>query len=107
MNENRKKVIRCDALFHLIKIKNFTKKHLFRLVFIDENGVEVVTNALGLEISSVRIKDKAAREIVYIRHNFTSGIHILYRSGCTLEKHQGGEWVIKNEIILSWVELVI
>ena len=30
----------------------------------------------------------------------------LFRSGCTLEKlNENGEWIIKNEIILSWLEI--
>ena len=54
----------------------------------------------------IRLDDKAGREIVYIRYNFMTGIHVLFRSGCTLEKHnENGEWIIKNEIILSWLEI--
>ena len=35
-----------------------------------------------------------------------TGIHVLFRSGCTLEKlNENGEWIIKNEIILSWLEI--
>ena len=35
----------------------------------------------------IRLDNKAGREIVYIRYNFMTGIHVLFRrSGCTLEK---------------------
>ena len=106
MTKNREKIMRCEALFHLIKVKTFTKEHLIRVVYIDETGVETSTNALDLKFSSIRPDDKTGREIVYIRYNFMTGIHVLFRSGCTLEKlNENGEWIIKNEIILSWLEI--
>ena len=98
--------MRCEALFHLIKVKTFTKEHLIRVVYVDETGDETSTNALDLKFSSIRLDDKTGREIVYIRYNFMTGIHVLFRSGCTLEKlNENGEWIIKNEIILSWIEI--
>ena len=98
--------MRCEALFHLIKVKTFTKEHLIRVVYIDGTGVKASTNALDLKFSSIRPDDKTGREIVYIRYNFMTGIHVLFRSGCTLEKlNENGEWIIKNEIILSWLEI--
>ena len=106
MSKNQEKIMRCEALFHLIKVKTFTKQHLIRVVYINETGVEVSTNALDLKFSSIRLDDKAGREIVYIRYNFMTGIHVLFRSGCTLERHNAnGECHIKNEIILSWIEI--
>ena len=46
----------------------------------------------------IRLDDKAGREIVYIRYNFMTGIHVLFRSGCTLEKHnENGEWITKTK----------
>ena len=47
----------------------------------------------------IRPDDKAGLEIVYIRYNFMTGIHVLFRrSGCTLEKHnEKGEWITKTK----------
>ena len=73
------------SLISLDKSKTFTKEHLIRVVYIDETGVETSTNALDLKFSSIRPDDKTGREIVYIRYNFMTGIHVLFRSGCTLE----------------------
>ena len=99
--------MRCEALFHFIKVKTFTKQHLIRVVYVDETGVEVSTNALHLKFSSIRLDDDTGkREIVYVRHDFMTGIHILYRSGCILEKHaENNDWLIKKEIVLSWIEI--
>ena len=59
MSKNQEKIMRCEALFHLIKVKTFTKQHLIRVVYINETGVEVSTNALDLKFSSIRLDDKA------------------------------------------------
>ena len=108
MSKSQRKIMRCEALFHFIKVKTFTKQHLIRVVYVDETGVEVSTNALHLKFSSIRLNDDNTekREIVYIRHDFMTGIHILYRSGCILEKHaENNDWLIKKEIVLSWIEI--
>ena len=80
--------------------------HLIRVISIDDaTGDEISTNALKLTFSSIRSIDKGRCEIVYTRYNFLSGFHILYRSHCALEKHKNiGDWSIKNEIVLSWIE---
>ena len=75
MSKSQRKIMRCEALFHFMKVKTFTKKHLIRVVYVDETGVEVSTNALHLKFSSIRLDDDTEkREIVYIRHDFMTGI---------------------------------
>lgn len=106
MSNNSRKIMRCEVLFHLIKIRSFTRNHLIRIVYIDSTGVEICTNALNLKFSSIRSKEEGSQELVFMRYDFVEGKHILYRSRCFLEKHnRSDEWLIKSEIVLSWIEV--
>ena len=53
-----KNTMRCDAVFHLLKVKTFTKQHLIRIVYRNENGFAIFTNALLLKYASVRSDHK-------------------------------------------------
>ena len=78
--QNKKKIMRCDALFHLMKTKAFTKQNIIRIVYQDDkNGDEVYTNALRLKFGTVRSDNETKSEIVYIRLD-NAGHHILNRS---------------------------
>ena len=45
--------MRFDAVYHLLKIRKATKKHLIRVVYFDDQSKELVsTNALRLQFSS-------------------------------------------------------
>ena len=102
-----KRVMGCDALFRLMKIKTFTRRNIFRVFYLDENGVLVSTNALRLEFGTIRLEDRETEsEIVYFHFDAVGGRHILYRSACRLEKDEGrGEWKITHERNLSRVEI--
>lgn len=104
--DNLRKIMRCEVLFHLIKIRSFTKNHLIRLVYIDSSGVKICTNALNLKFSSIRTNEEESQELVFMRYDFNEGNHTLYRSRCFLERHdKNDEWVIKSEYILSYIEV--
>ena len=105
-NYNEKKVMRCDALFHLMKIRTFTKQNILRVNYSDENGILVSTNALRLKFGTIRLNDETESEIVYFHFDVVANHHILYRSVCCLEKDDDhGEWKIKHEKVLSRVEI--
>ena len=105
-NYNEKKVMRCDALFHLMKIRTFTKQNILRINYSDENGILVSTNALRLKFGTIRLDDATESEIVYFHFDVVANHHILYRSVCCLEKDDDhGEWKIKHEKVLSRVEI--
>ena len=105
-NYNEKKVMRCEALFHLMKIRTFTKQNILRINYSDENGILVSTNALRLKFGTIRLDDETESEIVYFHFDVVAGHHILYRSACCLEKDDDhGEWKIKHEKVLSRVEI--
>ena len=81
-----KRVMGCDALFRLMKIKTFTRRNIFRVFYLDENGVLVSTNALRLKFGTIRLEDRETEsEIVYFHFDAVGGRHILYRSACRLE----------------------
>ena len=101
----QKHVIRCDAVFHLMKIRAFTKQHLLRIIYLDENASLVCTNALRLEFSSFQTDGENEYEIVYIHLDFSGSRHTLYRSRCFLEKYdESGNYIVKNENVLSYIE---
>ena len=105
-NNNEKRVMRCDALFHLMKIRTFTKQNILRINYSDENNVLVFTNALRLKFGTVRLDDETESEIVYFHFDAVAARHVLYRSACLLEKDDAyGEWKVKNEKVLSRVEI--
>ena len=104
---SEKRVVRCDALFNLMKIKTFTRRSILRINYLDENGVRVSTNALRLKFGTIRLEDReTGSEIVYFHFDAVAGRHILYRSACRLEKDEGcGEWKMTHEKNLSRVEI--
>ena len=105
-NYNEKRVMRCEAVFHLMKIRTFTKQNILRINYSDKNGILVSTNALRLKFGTIRLDDATESEIVYFHFDAVAGHHILYRSACWLEKDDGrGEWKIKHEKVLSRVEI--
>ena len=109
MNENncverRNVVMRCDAIFHLMKIKTFTKRHLIRIKYMNINGEFVSTNALRLKFPSIRTNDDTqCEEIIYIHSDFRA----LFRSWCSLSKNETHEeWSITSENILSRTDIM-
>ena len=73
-----KRVMGCDALFRLMKIKTFTRRNIFRVFYLDENGVLVSTNALRLKFGTIRLEDRETEsEIVYFHFDAVGGRHIL------------------------------
>ena len=105
-NYNEKRVMRCEAVFHLMKIRTFTKQNILRINYSDENGILVSTNALRLKFGTIRLNDETESEIVYFHFDVVANHHILYRSVCCLEKDDDhGEWKIKHEKVLSRVEI--
>ena len=74
-----KRVMGCDALFRLMKIKTFTRRNIFRVFYLDENGVLVSTNALRLKFGTIRLEDRETEsEIVYFHFDAVAGHHIFY-----------------------------
>lgn len=103
---NQKHVMRCDSVFHLLKVKSFTKKQLIRLIYMDEDACLIFTNGLRLKFSSFRSDGGGESEIVYIRFDFFGRNRALYRSRCWLEKcESSGNWNIRNEKILSRIQI--
>ena len=106
VSKNHNVIIRCDALYSLIKIRSFTKKQMFRVIYTDAEGFSTLTNGLHMKFCSVRTDDVTESEIVYMRHNFFTAHNFFYRSRCVLKREDDScNWIIKNEIVLSRIEV--
>ena len=105
----RKTTLRCEAIFHLLKIKKFTKQHIIRIVYANKNNEIISTNALRLEFSSASHdrNDSERCELVYVYYDWTLPSHLVHRSSCILHKcNEMDEWILTDEIILSSIHIV-
>ena len=76
-------------MYHLLKIRKATKKHLIRAVYFDDRGEELVsTNALRLQFSSTSHSGIQPNrcELVYVFIDNVERRHALHRSDVLLEK---------------------
>ena len=103
----KKSVIRYETIYHLLKIRNFTKNHIIRLVYQNEKNQMISVDGLYLKFPSALLEDSPTNyhyEVIYVYFSSLADPErsVLRRSDCELCKNViSQEWTILSEKILS------
>ena len=83
-----KSSMRYDAVYHLTDVRKFTKQHLLRVVYFNNNKEMITANALKLEFSSSSHNALQANRFE-IRYVFIDGdqYHAVHRSDVLLRNN--------------------
>lgn len=101
--------MRYDAVYNLVTVKRFTKRHLFRVIYSDSKGDLISANALRLEHSfSFRKNSPECQGWVEILYVYIDSVHgnFINRSQVFLETNgSSSDCYIKQEHLLSSIDV--